>query len=411
MRVAFLKPDHGGVGGFERLVARCRTRLAERGVDVTVVPFDAATRATAIRGVPLAGVRDAHDDLFLLLAAVERMDRLHLDPFDVVVASQPPTYLARHPAVVALTYHQARVFYDLSEDYVAAGFALPAVHAAACEQVHALDAARIGGVRTWLTGSDEVAGRLARTWGVTGTTPFRARPELDPVPDADGYDPHGPVVCVSRHEWPKRTELVAQAALLAPAPSGAGQAPPDWELVGGGSRLPWLAHLVDRWIGDPERADADGPADTWRTRGTALLADEERHLPTDAPVATPAGGTLRILGEVDDATRDDAYRRAGVVVAPARAEDYGLTVLEAFARARPVIVCDDGGGLVELVEGTGAALVVEPTAAALRQAVDALRSDPPRARAMAEAALAVARDRHAVDDLAPLLAAIEGAAR
>jgi glycosyltransferase involved in cell wall biosynthesis len=76
------------------------------------------------------------------------------------------------------------------------------------------------------------------------------------------------------------------------------------------------------------------------------------------------------------------------VVAPAYREDYGLTVLEAFARGRPVIVCEDGGGLVELVEGTGAGLVVEPTAEAIGRAVADLRADQSRAHALAEAASA-----------------------
>ena len=109
-----------------------------------------------------------------------------------------------------------------------------------------------------------------------------------------------------------------------------------------------------------------------------------------------------VHGEVDDATRDDAYRRAGVVVAPAFREDYGLTVLEAFAHGRPVVVCDDGGGLVELVEGTGAASGRAAHPGALAAAVAGLRDDPARARTMAAAALEVAHRRAAVDDLAPV---------
>lgn len=399
MRVGFLKPDHGGVGGFERLAERCRQRLGDRGVDVELVAFDAATRADRLHGVPLAHTRDWHDEYFLYLAAVERMDRLDLSSFDVIVASQPPSYLARHPRVVALTYHQARVFYDLAEEFVAAGFVRPAVHDAAVAQVRALDGARVGDVGTWLTGSDEVAARLERWWGIRGTTPFRASPELAPVPDVGDLDPAGPALCVSRHEWPKRTELVAQAATL----DVAGR----YELVGGGSRLPWVRHLVQRWNTSPDRARDDGPEGTWRNRGTAQLDPAER--PTAAGASEHVGGRLRIHGEVPDRERDAAYRRAGVVVAPALREDYGLTVLEAFAHGRPAIVCADGGGLVELVEGTGAALVVEPTAEAIADAVASLRDHPDRVRQMARAALDAAHRQAATDDLAPLLDAVRAA--
>ena len=400
MRVAFLKPDHGGVGGFERLAARCRTRLAERGVDVTLVGFDARTRVDRLHGIRIDdGTRDWHDEYFLYLAATQRLDRLDLSGFDVVVTSQPPSYLANHPRIVALTYHQARVFYDLADEFAAAGFVRPAVHAAATEQVRALDRSRIGRVRTWLTGSDEVSQRLQHFWGVEGTTAFRASPETATVPDLGGYDPAGPALCVSRHEWPKRTELVAQAAAV-----GDGR----WELVGGGSRLAWVRHLLGRWSSDPATAADDGPEATWRNRGAWLLAEGER--PAGTGSSEHLDGRVRLLGEVDDAARDDAYRRAGVVIAPALREDYGLTVLEAFAHGRPVIVCDDGGGLVELAEGTGAALVVAPTPRAIADAVAGLRDDPARSRELAAAALDHARRRDAGDDLAPLLDAVRSAA-
>lgn len=399
MRVAFLKPDHGGAGGFERLAERCRTRLGERGVDVSLVGFDARTRPHRLHGVRIDdGTRDWHDEYFLYLAATERLDRLDLSGFDVVVTSQPPSYLVRHPRVVALTYHQARVFYDLAEEFTAAGYVRPAVHAAAVEQVRALDRSRIDGVGTWLTGSDEVADRLRRWWDVEGTMPFRASADTAPATDLGGYDPAGPSVCVSRHEWPKRTELVAQAAACGDAP---------WELVGGGSRLAWVRHLLERWALDPECAATDGPEATWRNRGTWLLSADER--PPGDGASQHLDGRVRLHGEVDDATRDDVYRRAGVVVAPALREDYGLTVLEAFAHGRPVIVCDDGGGLVELAEGTGAALVVAPTAAAIAEGVASLRDDPDRARQMAAAALEHAHRQAGEDDLAPLLDAVRAA--
>lgn len=397
MRVGFLKPDHGGVGGFERLAVRCRTRLADRGVDVSLVGFDARTRADRLHGLRIDdGTREWHDEYFLYLAATQRLDRLDLSGFDVVVTSQPPSYLVRHPRVVALTYHQARVFYDLAEEFTAAGFARPDVHAAAVEQVRALDRSRIGSVHTWLTGSDEVAGRLRRWWDVDGTTPFRATAETAPAADV-GYDPGGPAVCVSRHEWPKRTELAAQAATV---DDGA------WELVGGGSRLPWVRHLLSTW--GRETAATAAPEATWRNRGPWLLTAEE--MPAAAGASEHQGGRVRLHGEVDDATRDDAYRRAGVVVAPALREDYGLTVLEAFTHGRPVVVCDDGGGLVELAEGTGAAVVVEPTGAAVAAAVAELRDDPTRAREMAAAALDHAHRLAAIDDLAPLVDAVRAPA-
>ena len=178
MRVALLKPDYGSNGGFERLFADLRASLADRGIHAEAVGFDATERSDVVFGIRVpAGVRDQHHEYFQYLTLVERMDRLDLGAYDVVVASQPPTYLVDHPRVVAVFYHQARAFYDLSETVVESGVVHPEVHAAAVDEIHRLDRSRVGNVRIWLAGSDEVAGRLARYWGIRdGVRAFRAAP-------------------------------------------------------------------------------------------------------------------------------------------------------------------------------------------------------------------------------------------
>jgi glycosyltransferase involved in cell wall biosynthesis len=397
VRVALLKPDYGATGGFERLSTDLRAGLAAAGVAVEVVSFDAVSRKDVVFGVPVpAGVRHHHHEYFQYLTNVERLDRLELDGYDVVVSSQPPTYLAPHDRIVAVFYHHARAFYDLADQVVASGIVDPAVHDAAVSEVRRIDRARLGGVRTWLAGSQEVADRLRTHWDVTeGVRAFRAAPQ--PVARRPGpYDPAGPAVCVSRHTWTKRTELVVQAAHLDGGLS--------FELVGGGDRLPWVRALDAHLQEHPGLAADDDPRQSWQNRGTPMLGRWRRHRP-----AGQGAPNLVIHGETGDAERDAAYDRAGVVVAPAHREDYGLTVLEAFVRGRPVIVCDDGGGLVELVGDSGAGVVVAPTAAAIAAAVRGLRAEPDRARAMADAAgqVPVPAPRDAV---ATLLDAIEHAA-
>jgi len=56
--------------------------------------------------------------------------------------------------------------------------------------------------------------------------------------------------------------------------------------------------------------------------------------------------------------------------------------------AKPVITCTDSGGPLEVVEHTVTGLVVEPTAAALGLAMDALWDDRSRGAAWGEAARA-----------------------
>lgn len=397
MRVALLKPDHGAAGGFERLLAGLHRSLTEAGCTTQVVGFDALAPAPRCFGVPVSpGVRQEHPEYFQYLDNVERVDRLRLDDFDVVVSTQPPTYLAPHDRIVAVTYHQARVFYDLAEAVVDAGIVDAGIHDAAVTEVRRIDGVRLDGVRRWLSGSDEVTSRLQRFWDVRDDVRrLRAAPDA-PAHPAPPYDPGGPAVCVSRHAWTKRTELVVQAAHLCPSAR--------FELVGGGDRLPWLRFLDARFRRDPDEARAAGALQTWLNPGARVLGPWRRRRPPG-----PGAANLLVHGEAPDDVRDAAYDRAGVVVAPAHREDYGLTVLEAFARGRPVIVCDDGGGLVELVRGTGAGLVVEPTGEAIGRAVERLRADPGEARRLAEAA-AAHRGPDPGEAVATLLGAIEDVA-
>lgn len=389
--VVFLKPDFGVQGGFELLMDRCRAALVERGIGVSVETFRAHEAPDHLAGLPLPRrLWFEHPEYFSYLANVERVDAVRVDHASVVVTTQPPTYLLDHPHVVALTYHQARVFYELSEAYIASGYSPPALHREATAQVRLLDRLRLPSSHRWLAGSAEVAGRLAGTWGVDADV-FQANAQEPPDRAvAEQYDPAGPALCVSRHAWPKRTELAALAGIC----DTGGR----MELVGGGGRQPYVESLAARFGGDPA--------------GAALVTDELIWLNRGDPAALGGGAIpdrVRIRGHLDRAQVVDAFRRASVVVAPAHREDYGLTVLEAFAFGRPVVVCHDGGGLVELVEGTGAGLVVDPRPQAVADAVASLRDDPERARTMAERAFAVATELEARDDIAVLVAAIERA--
>ena len=83
----------------------------------------------------------------------------------------------------------------------------------------------------------------------------------------------------------------------------------------------------------------------------------------------------------------DAYRSAAVIVAPAHNEDYGLTLLEGISYGKPVVVCSDGGGLVEMVDDGTTGVVTEPNPAAIAEAVRQLMSDLPATREMGSAAL------------------------
>jgi glycosyltransferase involved in cell wall biosynthesis len=96
-----------------------------------------------------------------------------------------------------------------------------------------------------------------------------------------------------------------------------------------------------------------------------------------------ADGVVRALGRISDAELAVVLRSATVLVAPSRAEGFGLPVAEAMAVGTPVI-CADDPALVE-VSGGAAMIVARGDAPQLAQVIeDVLDNDGLRSRLAAE---------------------------
>jgi rhamnosyl/mannosyltransferase len=105
------------------------------------------------------------------------------------------------------------------------------------------------------------------------------------------------------------------------------------------------------------------------------------------------GLTQRISfpGRVDDVAREALYAACDVFCLPSvsPAEAFGLVLVEAMARGRPVVAaCPPGSGIAEVVVHQKTGLLVPPDdPLALAQAICALLADPGGAAAMGEAGL------------------------
>ena len=363
LRIGVLKPSYGVAGGLESVVGELEAIARADGHEVTRLSVDMVPPKAEVAGLEIPRpVWDAAPEYFGYLRGHDAFARLDTRRFDAVISTQPPSFAARHPHHLAVFYHHHRVYYDLEETYLRAGFAPdPEVHRAAGELIRALDAPALAEVGWFLAGSAHVAERLARFGGATNTSVLHAGLVVgDRAPD----DPEaarrratGAVLSVGRHEFPKRTELVVAAAHLLPEQ--------PFALVGTGGREAWARALDHRLsVGDDDPAQLTD-AETWCCTGRDAPA-----VPEDA-----AGSNVAFLGRVSDDELARRYAEAPCVVAPAFAEDYGLTAIEAMARATPPIVCSDGGGLTELVAHEETGLVVEPTPAAIAAAVERLTTD------------------------------------
>ncbi|WP_426573389.1 glycosyltransferase family 4 protein [Aquihabitans sp. McL0605] len=362
LRIAFLKPEHGVAGGLESVVIELEAIARADGHRVERLTIDMRPPRAAVAGLDIPrAVWDAAPEYFPYLAGLDGFERIDTRRYDVVISTQPPSFATRHPRHLALFYHHHRVYYDLEEAYVRAGFAPdPEVHREAGRIIRELDQRSLDDVGWFLAGSDTVAERLRRFNGLTNASTFHAGLVVGHHADDDPAQPAatgtGAVLSVGRHEFPKRTELVVAAAHLLPHL--------DVALVGTGGRVAWARALDHRL----STTDADPAAltdlETWCNTGQGA---------PDVPADHRSN--VEFAGRVTD---DDLVRRfaeAPCVVAPAYQEDYGLTAIEAMAVGKPVIVCTDGGGLTELVDHERTGLIVEPTPAAIAAAIERLTTD------------------------------------
>jgi len=104
-----------------------------------------------------------------------------------------------------------------------------------------------------------------------------------------------------------------------------------------------------------------------------------------AEAAARLGSRVRMTGVLDDTRLRAAYQGSGLLVAPSRAESFGMAIADARRRGLPVIAARVGG-IPESVAGGGALLVAPDDPAALASVLEQWMTDPAlRARLRAEA--------------------------
>jgi glycosyltransferase involved in cell wall biosynthesis len=372
MRIAIAKPDYGVVGGFEKVMSRVEHELVSRGhsVDRLSVGMDATSPVPYGVAVP-PSLRLRLPSFVRYMAATEAFQRIDARAHDLLLSTQPPSFAIEHPRHLSLFYHHHRLYYDLCEAWIAAGFADPELHRHAATLVRRVDQRHLSRVGLFLAASEVVRERLRVYNGIEENVGvyLAGTGVHEDLLAASGGGPPEHVLCVTRHEFPKRAELFVHAMAHLPDLPG--------RVVGSGGRLNFTLDLARRLTTPGVDLDSVGDAELWLNRGI---------LPEGAAAAPPVVGNLAFLGQVDDAELARLYAGALCVVAPALLEDYGLTVIEAMSAGRPVVVCADGGGLrLPVVDGVNG-FVVEPNGRAIAAAVSHLHDRPELAREMGESA-------------------------
>jgi glycosyltransferase involved in cell wall biosynthesis len=117
-----------------------------------------------------------------------------------------------------------------------------------------------------------------------------------------------------------------------------------------------------------------------------------------------AGEGVYLPGRVGDVAA--WYRRAELLVHPARWEGFGLALLEAMLAAKPVVATRVSAASEIVADGETGLLVPPDDPAALADAMLAVLSDPARAGSMGGAGLARARSEFSVEKMAGRTAAV-----
>jgi glycosyltransferase involved in cell wall biosynthesis len=116
--------------------------------------------------------------------------------------------------------------------------------------------------------------------------------------------------------------------------------------------------------------------------------------------AASFGSRVQMTGVLRPDALGEAYRHSGLLVAPSRAESFGMAIGDARRRGLPVIAAAVGG-IPEAVSGGGALLVKPDDVGALTDALRRWMTEPGlRARLRAEASLARQRAPRWADTIA-----------
>ncbi len=111
----------------------------------------------------------------------------------------------------------------------------------------------------------------------------------------------------------------------------------------------------------------------------------ERTRLQDQVASLGIANAVHFMGAVVPDRIPDALASAVCCLVPARDEGFGLAAAEALMQGVPVVACDDGGGLLDVLGDSRAGRVVAPTPTAIAKAADELMSSTDTPAAAQEA--------------------------
>lgn len=300
-------------GGGEILAESLRDQLLQRGyrTEILTNPF---------RFSPAKSVEDA-----MQWWSQQDLTRYCAASVDKVIHLKFPCFGAHHPDAVLWLLHQFRGYYELWDTEYGSGASASAEDIRVRELVREFDTRYISRIERRYTIAKTVSERLQRYNGLSSEAVYHPprNAELFHCGESLPY-----IFAPSRLEPLKRQMLLIEAMAHVRGPLKA-------IIAGVGGAEPQLrARIEELGLGD----------------------------------------RVRLVGALNDKQMLAYYANArGVFFAP-YGEDYGYVTLEAMLSAKPVITCNDTGGVLEFVRDKTNGLVVGPRAEEVAAAIESLNS-------------------------------------
>lgn len=392
MKIAVVKPDYKIYGGFEVVIDRIINGLRQYGYSLDLVKVDMTKPRYHLGGMDIPPeVYHAHEEFFRYTTSIEAFSQLDLQDYDMVLATQPPSFAVNHPKVALLFYHHLKIYYDLYDVYSRIGRS-DIDHELTKDLIREIDSYYLTEDKYYIAGSNHVANRLRTYNGISQNLYTFAAGIND-----DYYNYSGPVayeepICIGRHEFPKRPELFIHAMKHVKGMKG--------KVIGEGGKTNDLKRIDSYLTILHDKGEEISDEQLWKSLMFDLskVDDTKKHR-----------SEVVFTGRLSHKELIDAYASALCVVCPAYEEDYGLTAIEAMAFRKPVIVCRDGGGLAEFIEDGVNGFVVEPTGEAIAEAIQRLKDDPVLLKKMSDNAYKFSRKyswENAIKSLSDILKGI-----
>lgn len=361
MKIAIVKPDYRIIGGFEIVVDQIIKGLKKYGHKVELIKVDMVNRKYKLGNIQLPEeIYNQNEEFFRYAMSIQEYEKLNLDAYDVVIATQPPSFAINHPNVIVLFYHHLKIFYDMYDVYLKCVAKNEQLHAQTKKLVRKIDKEYITNDKFYLAGSEHVANRLRYFNGIKDEQikVFKAGIN-EAYYNYTGKTSFQNPICIGRHEFPKRPELFINAMKYLPELEG--------KLIGVGGKTEDLK-IIDQYL-QSAHAKREEIDDDQLWKEIIFNVHTLKYEPNQK-------SNVIFTGKIPDKEVIKEYAAALCVICPSYEEDYGLTAIEAMAFGKPVIACNDGGGYAEFIEDGKNGFIVEPSGKAIAEKIQLLKDNP-----------------------------------